>query len=139
MLPNAFIGWTAQPTDREVATALGPACELWDDLIAGVTAACGVDGREWKSSGKKYGWSLRLLVKKRRIIYLSPRAGSFGVAFILGAKAVDAARGGALPSKIAKLVENGDRYPEGTGVRIEVSSARDIPGIVKLASIKAAY
>jgi hypothetical protein len=61
------------------------------------------------------------------------------VAFVLGDRAVEAARHSTLPRRVFKLVEEGKRYPEGTAVRLHVTAARDIAAIVKLASIKLQY
>jgi hypothetical protein len=35
--PNAFIGKAKKPTDAELATALGPAKAVWDQLLAELT------------------------------------------------------------------------------------------------------
>jgi hypothetical protein len=139
MLPNAFIGKLEPPTADELTAALGPARVYWDQLLARLAAELNLVVEEWNSYSPKYGWSLRLKVKKRNIVYLGPSRGGFNVAFILGDRAVEAARQSTLPRRIVKLVEEGTRYPEGTGVRLEVSGAKDIPAIVKLAAIKLRY
>jgi hypothetical protein len=136
MLPNAFIGKAEQPTEDELAEALGPAKEIWDLLLARLADECGIEVREWNSYSPKAGWALRLKVKKRNILYLAPCRGGLRIAFILGDKAVTAARQSTLPRKVIKLVEEGKRYPEGTAVRMDVTRAQDIAAIVKLASIK---
>ena len=50
----------------------------------------------------KYGRSLRLKLKKRTIVHLCPCDGSFRVAFILGDRAVKAARQSDLPKSMLK-------------------------------------
>jgi hypothetical protein len=139
MLPNAFIGKLEQPTVGELAAALGPARVHWDQLLARLAAELNLVVEEWNSYSPKAGWALRLKMKKRNIVYLGPGRGGFNVSFILGDKAVEAARHSTLPKRIVKLVEEGKRYPEGTAVRLEVSSAKDIAAIVKLAAIKLQY
>ncbi len=136
MLPNAFIGKPEEPTDTEVTAALGPSRKTWDQLVSRLADDCRLVTQEWNSSGRKYGWALRLKVKDRNIVYLSPRNGSFVVTFVLGDRAVKAALEGKLPAKLIRMVEEGKKYPEGTAVRIEPVAAKDIPGIVKLAAIK---
>ncbi len=136
MHPNAFIGKTKQPAEAELAAVLGPAKAVWDQLIARLEADCNITVAEWNSYSPKYGWSLRLKVKKRNIIYLGPHAGRFGVTFILGDRAMEAARQARLSRKVAAAVAGGTKYPEGTGIRLDLASARDIPAIVKLAAIK---
>lgn len=135
MPDNAFIGFQKCPTEAEVAAKLGAAKTLWDQLIAGL-AESGIVDQEWNSYSRKAGWALRLKVKKRNIVYLSPYSGGFGVAFALGEKAVEAARHSTLPKRVIKIVEAGKRYAEGTAVRMEVTGANDLEAIVTLASIK---
>jgi hypothetical protein len=69
---------------------------------------------------------------------MSPFKGCFQVAFILGARAVEAARESKLPKAILKTIEDAPRYPEGTGVRLLVKHSSDLPAIRKLAAIKLA-
>jgi len=139
MLPNAFIGKLEQPAEDELTAVLGPARAHWDQLLARLAAELDLVVQEWSSYSPKYGWSLRLKVKKRNIVYFGPSRGGFNVSFVLGDRAVEAARHSTLPRRIVKLVEEGTRYPEGTGVRLEVKGGKDIPAIVKLAAIKLEY
>ena len=136
MLANAFIGKTNEPTEGELTAELGSAMALWNDLIARLAAECHIVTQEWNSYSRKAGWSLRLKVKKRNILYLAPCHGAFRVAFVLGDKAVEAARHSTLPRKVVKMVEEGKRYPEGTAVRMDVTRTQDVAAIVKLAAIK---
>jgi len=107
-------------------------------LLVAWMAEQGAGESEWKSSGAKYGWSLRLKVKKRNIVYLSPCDGCFRVAFILGDRAVTAARKSDLAKSTQKIIDEAPRYPEGTGVRLMVKAAKDLASIKKLAMIKMA-
>jgi hypothetical protein len=136
MLPNAFINQPDQPTNDELTAALGPTKALWDQLIADLAAECNAGIQEWKSYSPKYGWSLRLKHKKRTIVYLAPYRGCFGVAFILGDRAVQAARQSKLPRRVLTIIDDAPRYPEGTGVRLEVKKSGDIAAVKKLAAIK---
>jgi hypothetical protein len=139
ILPNAFIGKLEQPTADELAAALGPAREFWDQLLARLAAELNLVVEEWNSYSPKSGWALRLKMKKRNILYLGPCRGGFRVTFVLGDKAVEAARHSTLPRTVVRIVEEGKRYPEGTAVRIEAIGAKDIAAIVKLAAIKLQY
>ena len=139
MSPNPFIGKLKEPTEDELTAELGPARAVWDQLIARLATECNIVVREWHSYSPKAGWALRLKVKKRNILYLSPRRGSFQVAFVLGARAVEAAARSRLPRKVVRLVEEGKRYPEGTAVYLPVAAATDMAAIVKLAAIKLEY
>jgi hypothetical protein len=137
-LPNAFIGNTHEPTPAELAAALGTAAAIWNDLVDWFARELGVTGQEWKSSSPKYGWTLVLSFKKRRIIYLIPCAGCFRASFILGDRAVAAAREAGLSKPTLRLLDEAPHYPEGTGFRMVVKTARHLPAIRKLAQIKLA-
>ena len=136
MTANAFINQTKPPTDAELTAALGAAKPVWDQLLAELAQEFAVNIHEWNSYSPKAGWSLRVKCKARTIVWLAPCAGLFRVAFIFGAKAVLAARGAKLPSHIQKIISEAPKYPEGTGVRLEVKSSKDIATLKKLAAIK---
>ena len=97
MLPNAFIGKPKKPTAAELTAALGPAKALWDQLLARLADEFNLTVQEWNSYSRKAGWSLRLKLKDRNILYLTPCQECFYVSFALGDKAVEAARESGLP------------------------------------------
>ena len=134
--PNAFIGSSTAPTDADIATVLGPAKPVWDALVAALTADAIVDTQEWKSYSRKAGWALRLARGKRTIVWLSPCDRQIRVAFILGDKALAAIRAAKLPARIVSLLADAPKYPEGTGLRLHIASAKDLPSLRKLAKIK---
>jgi len=136
MKPNAFIGRTKAPSDADLAAALGTVKPLWDEIVVGMAEELGLTGSEWKSYGVKHGWALQLRRGKRNIVHLAPCEGSIRVLFILGDRAVAAARATKLGARAAKLIDDAPRYPEGTGIRLEVSRPRQIPLVRKLARIK---
>jgi len=135
--PNAFIGKTTIPSPTELSCVLDQTAPLWAELIDSLAKDQGLD-KEWNSLKPKYGWNLILKLKKRRIVYLGPCVGCFRVSFILGDKAVAAARASNLPKQILKLLDEAPHYPEGTGLRLLVKTAKDLPAIRKLAQIKLA-
>ena len=75
---------------------------------------------------------------KRTILWLSPFEDCFGVTFIFGAKAMTALEQCNLPKRIIKILSEAPKYPEGTGVRLQVKTARDISVLKKLVAIKVA-
>jgi len=136
---NAFIGKTEQPTPEELTAVLGPSEKLWDELVQWMAKELGAATQEWKGVvPKKYGWSLRLKIKARNIVYLGPSTGCFSVAFALGDRALKAAKEAHFPAAVTQAIADAPRYPEGTGVRLVVKTARDLPAIRKLAEIKVA-
>jgi hypothetical protein len=136
MLPNAFIDKPKKPTEAELTSALGPAKELWDQLLAELADQFNLVDQEWNSYSRKAGWSLRLKLKKRNIIYLCPCQNNFFVGFVLGDKAVQAARQSKLPKRVIKIIDEAKRYAEGTGFRLEMKGPKDIDVAKKLTAIK---
>ena len=134
MSPNAFIGRTKPPTDAELSAERGAARALWDELLTELALPI----QEWNSYSPKAGWSLKLILKKRTILYLAPCHGSFRVAFVLGDKAIEAARQLKLPKAVLKIIDEAPRYPEGTGVRLEIKARKDLAAGKKLAEINLA-
>lgn len=136
---NAFIGYKQPPSPPEVAAALGSSAVLWNDLVDSMAGKLGVTTQQWNGAyPHKYGWSLILQLKKRRILYLVPCHNCFRVAFILSDKAVAATHAIKLPQKVVQALAQAPHYPEGTGLRLTVNKATDLPPIRKLAEIKLA-
>jgi Protein of unknown function (DUF3788) len=135
---NAFINKPAAPTDAEVAAALGPAKAAWDQLLSDLAQELDVTVHEWTCHSPKWGWSLRAKRKARTIVWLSPAERCFTVLFILGDKAVRAARQSKLPRRIVAALDAAPKYPEGTGVRLQVNNSRMVGTLKRLAAIKLA-
>ena len=136
---NAFEGKLEEPTAVDIAAALGASATTWNLLIDWLAEKHEITTLEWKSLSPKYGWSLRLKLKKRTILYLAPCHGCFRAAFVLGDRAVEAVRHSSLPKAIMNIVQESPRYPEGTGVRLVVKGMKDLPAIRKLVEIKLAH
>ena len=136
MDPNAFAGQAKKPTVAALASVLGKSHALWQDLVADLKSELKLDTSEWHSSSVKLGWSLRLQLRKRNIVYLGPRNGYFLAAFALGDKAVAVVQKSNLPTGVLKIVKEAKRYAEGTAVRIEVRAADDVAVVKTLAKIK---
>ena len=132
---NAFIGRKNPPTETEVSTALGASAATWQELIECLSDQ-GIVGPEWRSVSPKYGWGLRPALKKRTILYLGPCDGCFRVSFVLGDRAVAAARATKLPKNVLKAIDEARRYAEGTGVYLTVRKSSELAAIKKLVEIK---
>lgn len=137
---NAFIGKSGQPSPEEISTALGPSAGAWNEFVAWMANKLGVAIQEWKGiCVNKYGWSMRLKLKQRTIVYMGPCTGCFRVSFVLGDKALAAAKAARLPKKIQQALAEARRYPEGTGLWLVVKKAADLAPIRTLAEIKLAH
>jgi len=132
---NAFIGKTKQPTSDEVDLALGKAAPIGHSYLTWL-AEEGVKEQEWKSVSAKYGWGLRMKLKKRTIVYLGPAHNCMTVSFVLGDRAVAAAKSSELASPILKVIEDSPKYAEGTGVRLVVKKPKDLAPIKLLTRVK---
>ena len=137
LAPNAFIGKPAPPTTSELAAALGGTTPLWERLIRELRNSTLIDGQEWHSYSTKAGWSLKLKLADRVILYASPLDGCFRVSFALGEKALKAARASGLSAQTLKLLSEAKKYAEGTAVRLEVRKVDDLEQVKKLAKAKA--
>ncbi len=133
---NAFAGQSVEPSRKELAAVLGPNLALWTKLVSDLRHELKLDGEDWHSSGMKYGWSYRLQLRTRNIVYLGPRVGFFVAAFALGDKAVAAARQSGLPARVLKMLAEARRYAEGTALGIEVASPEDLDIVKTLVRIK---
>lgn len=138
IVTNAFIGKAEAPTERELTEALGAAKAAWDAFLIELAKEHDVTSREWKCYSPKWGWSMRVKRGQRTIVWLSPRPGRFEVLFILGAKAMSAVKQCKLPKRVVTALGEAKKYPEGTGVRLEVKKAQDLRGLVQLVAIKIA-
>ncbi len=136
MLANAFAGKATQPSEAELAEVLGPAKAVWDQLLAELARDCNLTAKEWNSYSRKAGWTLRLKHGERNIVYLSPGDGYFMASFALGDKAMRAARASKLPQPVIEIIDRAKRYAEGTAVRLDIRTPRQIAPVKKLAAIK---
>lgn len=133
---NAFAGFKKHPTEKSLAEALGETYRLWQRLVADLMSELNLDNAEWHTSSIKHGWAFRLQLKERNIVYLSPFDGYFVVTFVLGDRAVAAAKKIELPETILEIIRDARRYAEGTAVRIEVRETEDLAAVKTLARIK---
>jgi hypothetical protein len=135
---SAFDDKSSTPGSIELRETLGRSGALWDRLKDHLTSEYQPLAEEWMFSGEKWGWSLRLKRKKRTILYMTPRKKHFFVGFVLGEKAVKAARESDLPDSVLTLIDSARKYAEGRGVRIEVRTKKDLENAKKLAAVKMA-
>lgn len=127
---------TKAPDAKTLAAGLGPAKKAWDGLVRHVLETYPPATEAWHFYRT---WSLRLIHKKRTIVYLLPGDGSFRCAFVFGGKATDAARHTRLPKAVKTAIEEAPVYPEGRGFRLEVRTARDVETVKTLAAIKMTF
>jgi hypothetical protein len=137
MALSCFDDRESPPTGAGLDDALGETSLLWSGLIAHMTEAYPPIAEEWAFAGASFGWSLRLVRKKRRLLYLIPQKSFFLVGIVLGDKAVAAAFEADLPARIKEELSAAKRYAEGRGIRVRIASPEDLNAIMSLAEIKA--
>ena len=124
------------PSNRPLSPQSGKTAPLWNSFLEWISQEHGVSELEWKTVSAKYGWGLRLKLKKRTIVYLGPSLGCMMVSFVLGNRAVAAAQASDLPKAIVKTIEDAPKYAEGTGVRLIVRKSADLDPVRILTRIK---
>jgi len=134
-----FLDNSRAPSDAAVAAALGRSKRYWDELVDHLRRVCGDVTPVWKCPGAKYGWSMRLLRKKRVILYLIPHQKSFGVTFVLGERAYRVVKASkTLPPAVVGIIDEAPKYVEGRGFQVPVRHRRDLAGLKELIAIKLA-
>ncbi len=121
------------PTDADVRAAVGATYPFWTEILASVPAV-----PEWRYYGAKYGFSLKLLEKKRNLCFLTLGEGNFRFAVIFGEKAWAHALESDLDEEVKQMLRDARRYPEGRGVSLTVTSPGDVARVRCLLEIKRA-
>lgn len=139
MAVSCFSDRSVVPNDAMVKAALGRAWSRWEKVTAYLLERRPGIRFVWKMPAAKYGWSARAVDGKRNLIYLIPQQGRMLVAVVLGDRAVAAAQSAGLPEHVLEALNSSRRYAEGTGIRLEVKSLKDIKWIKQLVELKLAY
>ncbi|MFH1734156.1 MAG: DUF3788 family protein [bacterium] len=125
-----------QPTEDDLTSALGETKPLWDGIAAYCTEKFAPLTIDWKFFGAKWGWSCKLVQKKRVILYLTHADGFYYTGFVLGDKALNALRRSELPANVLDVINSAPKYGEGTGFRLEIRTKQDLEATEVLADAK---
>lgn len=136
MALSAFTDKAQSPSEESLVEALGQSYRAWTRLIEAISDDLAPVSLEWGFASASTGWGLRIRVKKRVIVYMTPNSGYFMVSFALGEKAVKAANELGLPQSVLETIEAAPRYAEGRGVRFVVRHLNQVPALSMLARIK---
>ena len=137
MAPSAFHDLATRPTPAELEAVLGAAVPLWAAIVADVRSQVPDAAEVWRHAGPKFGWSMRLLDRKRVIAYLTPQADAVLVGVVLGEKAIAVAKAdGTVSATTDAVLDASPRYTEGRGVRVEVRAEADLAVIRELVAMK---
>jgi Trm5-related predicted tRNA methylase len=133
---RALTDKTKKPGDQDLTEVLGETKQLWDQLKAHIKTIFPDINEDWKHYGKKSGWTMKLLHKKRNLFFSSPYYGYFIVSFVFGDKAVQAVENSALPRNIINTLKEAQKYMEGRGLQIVVKNQEDLQLVKQLLAIK---
>jgi hypothetical protein len=125
-----------QPTDAVLSSVLSDTQSIWNEIRTAIEKEHGHVVEEWKFYGTKIGWTLKLLHKKRNLLFLTAHNGYFMLSFVFGEKAVKEVEKSTVSEKIKSDLKNARKYAEGRGIRIEVKKRSQIGTVVKLVAIK---
>ncbi|MFA8343194.1 MAG: DUF3788 domain-containing protein [Rhodothermaceae bacterium] len=131
-----FCDKSEKPTDEMIQAVLGRSYKRWEEIQNILNDRFGIVTPEWKYYGKKSGWSLKMLLKKRNLFFFGPCDKYFRIGFIFGDRAVKAIEESDIPEDLIEKVKNARRYAEGRGLQIEVRTKKQIDAIIKLVEIK---
>lgn len=136
MFGSYFDEKIVQPDDALLDQVVGEPKKYWDEVVKFASEQCDQFVSEWKFYGKKQGWQLKLMKKKRALLYMVPHEGSFLAGMALNEFAMQALAGSGLPTEFIEQVENEKTYPEGQPARVEVTSKEHLEIVKKLIEIK---
>ena len=124
------------PGPEELRVVLGAATEAWEGLLARVSAAHPLVAPAWACAGAKSGWSMRLKLKDRILLYLIPQEGQFLLGVVLGERAARAAAVASIPASVLALIDAAPRYAEGLGIRVPIQGLDDLATAQALLQLK---
>ena len=122
------------PTEEALRGVLKDSLVLWDKMIC-VSEGCG----EWKFYSKAAGWTYSVKKKKRTLFYMMPKDGYFQLTFVLGERAVEAAKAANLPEQTLSDILQAKAHVEGRSVAIDIKKAADLGTSQQLLELKLAY
>lgn len=136
MSTNDFNDKQVMPDEAALASEIGETKKYLDRICRFIEEETGQLTREWKHYGQKTGWTLKLLSKKRNLLFVGPENGYFIVAFVFGDRAVEAVSKSQLPETIKNELINARKYAEGRGIRFEIRDDSDLENVKELIRIK---
>ena len=138
MSTSIFTDRSVEPTTPSLLEVLGTTGGLWADLRQHLEDEYGPLVEEWKHYGRKTGWQLKLLRKKRNLFFLTPFEGHFRVTFVFGDKAVAAIEESDVPRGFIEELRQARKYAEGRGLSVFVRNPEDGATVKSLVAIKLA-
>lgn len=136
MEEKIFLDKEQMPSEEMLSAALGKSYNLWCVLKGALMKEYPGIIEEWKYYGKKSGWSLKVLLKKRNLFFFLPYKKGFRLGFVFGDKAITEIEKSEVPKQIIDELNAAKKYVEGRSIIIDIKTRKDVPVIVTLAGIK---
>lgn len=133
-----FTDQNQQPTDAEIAEAIGAGFPIWQQLIDFIRDNYLVQQDFRFLYGKNYGWVWRFRIRGRLLTSLYPGSGGFTAQVILSPQAVEQARVLKLGNNVRQAIARAKPYPEGRWLFIPVETDQDLRDIQQLLTLRAA-
>lgn len=121
---------------KQLRSTLGTSEILWRQLLAHAAEQDANVVEHWHFAGPKYGWSLRVKQRDRVVLHMTPCKGHFLASLVLGEKRIATEKAAGLPKPVLAALEAAPRYAEGRGIRIRVSTTRDLRLTMRLVELK---
>ena len=120
-----FTDKESPPEEYELSHALGEAITIWKDIVGYVRETYSPVREEWKFYGKKHGWQLKVLLKKRNLFFLVPLEGYFRMGLVFGDRAVEKIKDSGIHPDMIKTITEAKKYAEGRGLPVDIKSDFD--------------
>jgi hypothetical protein len=133
-----FTDKSQQPTDAEIAEAIGARLPIWQQLIDFIRDNYPVQQDFNFLYGKNYGCAWRFRIRDRLLTSLYPGSGGFTAQVILSPQAIEQARGLKLGNNVQQAIARAKPYPEGRWLFIPVDTEQDLEDIRQLLTLRAA-
>jgi len=119
MAVSVFEDKSIMPDDSMVADALAESFPLWVGIRDFVNENYPSINAEWKHYGKSSGWVLKLLSKKRNLLFFIPKAECFRLRFGINEKVASCVEAADLPDEVKEAVRIATPYTEGRSIDID--------------------
>jgi len=136
METSVFKDKSAKPDAIRLIKAIGDTAKSWEAIKKHIGENYGAVNEEWKFYGASSGWTLKALLKKRNLFFLTPLQGYFRVSFVFGDKAVAVVEKSDLPKELIGTLKSARKYAEGRGIRVDIRAPNDVEIVKKLIDIK---
>ncbi|MDR2707128.1 MAG: DUF3788 domain-containing protein [Nitrososphaerota archaeon] len=136
MTASIFNDKTVTPNNSMITTGIADTYTMWEELYSYVKITYSNITEEWKYYGKTSGWCLKLVNKKRNLLFFIPLKGYFRIRIVLSEKAVTHPEINELSNEIKKAIHTATPYIEGRSIDIDISQREQIEAIKNLLKIK---